>query len=106
MRTAAVIIGLFGAGLGLFALVGVGLLGVLSGFFQLPAILTLLWVFIGFAASADLMKNPRFDGVALIVAAVGGLVTATALWLPSFVLLLIAGILAIVSSSTTESRIA
>lgn len=103
MRNTARILGIVGGILGVIAAIIILVAGGTGEFFGLPLSgfvtslgwLALVFSVLGIIGGALAISQPGWAGVLMIIAAIGGFVFATLLYIPAGVLLLIGGILAL-----------
>ena len=110
MKTASLILGIIG---GIFGLIGAtfalfigGLGGALEaeGASQIVGLgwFGFLFAILGIVAGAIAIAKPKIAGILMLVAGIGGIISISAAFAPASILLMVAGILALVGSRSKK----
>lgn len=111
MKIAAMIVGLIGSIIGLFSACSAGAIGTMGRAFEAEGSATvqnLAWfafvvVLVGLVGAALAIAKPKLAGIMMIGAGLVGFIAISALWIPSGVMLLIAGVLALLAAKGGKS---
>jgi len=111
-RTAEFILGLIGSILGLFASILAFVIGGIGSAFEAEGSGMILWLgigafvfsIVGIIGAVFVRNQPKKGGIIMIVSAVGGLICISLFFAPSFILLLIAGLMGVFRKNKEEQK--